>query len=64
MKEIFFETSEFINDLIGWFAGAAISDVLSHYSADWAREGGDPCLPVPWSWVRCSSDPLPRIVSM
>lgn len=50
---------------IGCFAGEAISSVLSHYSsADWAQEGGDPCLPVPWSWIRCSSDIQPRIVSM
>ncbi|XP_020238108.1 probable LRR receptor-like serine/threonine-protein kinase At1g67720 isoform X2 [Cajanus cajan] len=45
--------------------GEVISSVLSHYSsADWAQEGGDPCLPVPWSWVRCSSDQQPKIVSI
>jgi hypothetical protein len=50
---------------VGWFAGEAISSVLSHYSSEnWAQEGGDPCLPVPWSWVRCSSDQQPRIVLM
>lgn len=50
---------------MGFFVGATISNILSHYSAeDWAQEGGDPCLPVPWSWVRCNSDPQPRIVSM
>ncbi|XP_004493940.1 probable LRR receptor-like serine/threonine-protein kinase At1g67720 isoform X1 [Cicer arietinum] len=44
---------------------AAISGVLSRFSsADWTQEGGDPCLPVPWSWVRCSSDPQPRIISI
>ncbi|XP_027928135.1 probable LRR receptor-like serine/threonine-protein kinase At1g67720 isoform X2 [Vigna unguiculata] len=49
----------------GSLDGATISSVLSHYSAaDWAKEGGDPCLPVPWSWVRCNSDPQPRIVSI
>ncbi|KAK7337025.1 hypothetical protein VNO77_17583 [Canavalia gladiata] len=49
----------------GSLDGTAISSVLSHYSsADWAQEGGDPCLPVPWSWVRCNSDPQPRIVSI
>ncbi|KAL2323296.1 hypothetical protein Fmac_027675 [Flemingia macrophylla] len=32
--------------------GEVISGVLSHYSsADWAQEGGDPCLPVSWSWL-------------
>ncbi|XP_052728660.1 probable LRR receptor-like serine/threonine-protein kinase At1g67720 isoform X2 [Vigna angularis] len=49
----------------GSLDGATISSILSHYSeADWAKEGGDPCLPVPWSWVRCNSDPQPRIVSI
>ncbi|KAK7396544.1 hypothetical protein VNO78_17625 [Psophocarpus tetragonolobus] len=49
----------------GSLDGATIYSVLSHYStADWAQEGGDPCLPVPWSWVRCNSDPQPRIVSI
>ncbi|KAK2418076.1 putative LRR receptor serine/threonine-protein kinase [Trifolium repens] len=44
---------------------AAISGVLSRYSsANWTQEGGDPCLPVPWSWVHCSSDPQPRIISI
>ncbi|KAG1339149.1 putative LRR receptor-like serine/threonine-protein kinase [Cocos nucifera] len=37
----------------------------SHYQlAVWAQEGGDPCLPTPWSWVKCSSDPQPRIISI
>ncbi|CAL0321375.1 unnamed protein product [Lupinus luteus] len=45
--------------------GDAISSVLSNYTpAEWANEGGDPCLPVPWSWVHCSSDPQPRIISI
>ncbi|KAL5067918.1 hypothetical protein RYX36_018805 [Vicia faba] len=45
--------------------GEAISSVISQYSSkDWANEGGDPCLPVPWSWILCSSDQQPRIVSV
>ncbi|XP_027364960.1 probable LRR receptor-like serine/threonine-protein kinase At1g67720 [Abrus precatorius] len=45
--------------------GEAILSVLSQYSsADWAQEGGDPCLPVPWSWIRCNTDQQPRIVSI
>lgn len=45
--------------------GAIISNVVSRYSSmDWTKEGGDPCLPVPWSWVRCNPDYQPRIVSM
>ncbi|GMI71272.1 Salt Induced Malectin-like domain-containing Protein1 [Hibiscus trionum] len=44
---------------------AVVSNVVTHYpSADWAQEGGDPCLPVPWSWVRCNSDGQPKIVSI
>ncbi|RZC78812.1 hypothetical protein C5167_003047 [Papaver somniferum] len=43
----------------------AFAGLVSHYPlADWAREGGDPCLPVPWSWVNCNSDPQPRITSI
>ncbi|XVE76247.1 hypothetical protein DITRI_Ditri12bG0157100 [Diplodiscus trichospermus] len=38
--------------------------VILYSSADWAQEGGDPCLPVPWSWVRCNSDRQPKILSI
>ncbi|KAJ8631473.1 hypothetical protein MRB53_024796 [Persea americana] len=42
-----------------------ISNLTSLYpQADWAQEGGDPCLPVPSSWVQCNSDPQPKIVSI
>ncbi|KAJ4979914.1 hypothetical protein NE237_010694 [Protea cynaroides] len=52
-----------IND--GSLDGIVVADLMSHYStADWAQEGGDPCLPVPWSWVQCNTDPQPRIVSI
>ncbi|KAJ0519221.1 putative protein kinase RLK-Pelle-LRR-I-1 family [Helianthus annuus] len=30
----------------------------------WAQEGGDPCLPVAVSWVECSSDSEPKIISV
>ena len=33
-------------------------------SSDWALEGGDPCLPVPWTWVKCSLDAQPRVTAM
>ncbi|KAK7285102.1 hypothetical protein RJT34_19861 [Clitoria ternatea] len=59
------EINSYLEKNDGSLDGAAISSVLSHYSsADWAQEGGDPCLPVPWSWVQCNSDPQPRIVSI
>nr|AMM42843.1 LRR-RLK [Vernicia fordii] len=45
--------------------GEVIASVISLYtSADWAQEGGDPCLPVPWSWLQCNSDAQPRIVKI
>ncbi|KAF7818578.1 putative LRR receptor-like serine/threonine-protein kinase [Senna tora] len=58
------EINKYLEKNDGSVDGAAISEVISHYSADWAQEGGDPCLPVPWSWVHCSSDPQPRLVSI
>ncbi|XP_077239571.1 putative LRR receptor-like serine/threonine-protein kinase At1g67720 [Tasmannia lanceolata] len=36
----------------------------SYPLADWAQEGGDPCLPVPWSWVHCNLDMQPRVTSI
>ncbi|XP_041026706.1 probable LRR receptor-like serine/threonine-protein kinase At1g67720 isoform X1 [Juglans microcarpa x Juglans regia] len=45
--------------------GTVIENVASYYpSVDWAQEGGDPCLPVPWSWVLCDSNPQPRITKI
>ncbi|KAK4481045.1 hypothetical protein RD792_011914 [Penstemon davidsonii] len=38
--------------------------IRAYSSAEWAQEGGDPCIPAPWSWVRCSSDPQLRITSI
>lgn len=32
--------------------------------SDWALEGGDPCLPVPWTWVQCSLDARPRVTAI
>ncbi|KAG4970499.1 hypothetical protein JHK85_036920 [Glycine max] len=59
------EINEYLEKNDGSPDGEVISSVLSHYfSADWAQEGGDPCLPVPWSWVRCSSDQQPKIISI
>lgn len=46
-------------------AEVVIANIVAQYSSkDWAQEGGDPCLPVPWSWADCNSDPQPRIISM
>ncbi|CAN6934014.1 unnamed protein product [Brassica oleracea var. botrytis] len=32
--------------------------------SDWANEGGDPCIPVLWSWVSCSSTSPPRVTKI
>lgn len=46
-------------------AATAMGSFVSRYQeADWAREGGDPCVPASWSWVQCNSDQQPRVVSM
>ncbi|OIW01625.1 hypothetical protein TanjilG_22669 [Lupinus angustifolius] len=59
------ELNKYLEKNDGSLDGDAMSSVLSQYtSAELANEGGDPCLPVPWSWVRCSLDPRPRIVSI
>ncbi|WOH06046.1 hypothetical protein DCAR_0625469 [Daucus carota subsp. sativus] len=59
------EINKYLKKSEGSFDELAISGVVSSYSsADWAQEGGDPCLPVPWSWVQCNSDSQPRITSI
>ncbi|XWS66941.1 hypothetical protein CRYUN_Cryun05aG0243500 [Craigia yunnanensis] len=57
------EINRYLEKNDGSMDGAIIANVVILYSsADWAQEGGDPCLPVPWSWVRCNSDRQPKIV--
>ncbi|XP_042426582.1 probable LRR receptor-like serine/threonine-protein kinase At1g67720 isoform X2 [Zingiber officinale] len=42
-----------------------MANFVSHYPlANWAQEGGDPCLPASWTWVNCSSDSQPKIISI
>ncbi|CAA2958066.1 probable LRR receptor-like serine threonine-kinase At1g67720 [Olea europaea subsp. europaea] len=55
------EINKYLKMSDGSLDGPVIAAVTSAYS--WA-EGGDPCLPVPWSWVKCNSEPQPRIVSI
>ncbi|KAJ1695523.1 hypothetical protein LUZ63_012221 [Rhynchospora breviuscula] len=44
---------------------SSIDLLASRYSyASWAQEGGDPCLPIPRSWVRCTDDLQPSISSI
>ncbi|KAA8518805.1 hypothetical protein F0562_016421 [Nyssa sinensis] len=59
------EINKYVKKNDGSLDGSVIASVVSVYSsAEWAKEGGDPCLPVPWSWVLCNSDPQPRITSI
>ncbi|KAK3016665.1 hypothetical protein RJ639_006760 [Escallonia herrerae] len=59
------EINKYLKKSDGSLDGLVIASVVSLYStADWAQEGGDPCLPVTWSWVQCNADPQPRITSI
>ncbi|EXC16282.1 putative LRR receptor-like serine/threonine-protein kinase [Morus notabilis] len=58
------EINKYLEKNEGSLDGPIAANLVSHYSSDWAQEGGDPCLPVSWSWVRCNTDPQPRIVSI
>ncbi|KAL0375124.1 UNVERIFIED_CONTAM: putative LRR receptor-like serine/threonine-protein kinase [Sesamum radiatum] len=59
------EINKYLRKSDGSADGPLLAAVTSAYSsADWAQEGGDPCLPAPWSWVQCSSDPQPRVTSI
>ncbi|KFK41178.1 hypothetical protein AALP_AA2G095700 [Arabis alpina] len=44
----------------------SVLDALCSMSpdSDWANEGGDPCIPVLWSWVNCSSTSPPRVTKI
>ncbi|XVF76520.1 hypothetical protein PTKIN_Ptkin13bG0272200 [Pterospermum kingtungense] len=59
------EINKYLEKNDGSLDGAIIASVVTLYSyANWAQEGGDPCLPVPWSWVKCNSDGHPKITSI
>lgn len=59
------EINKYLKKSDGSADGTLLAAIIMPYSsAKWANEGGDPCLPVPWSWVQCSSDPQPRITSI
>ncbi|EAY97114.1 hypothetical protein OsI_19040 [Oryza sativa Indica Group] len=39
--------------------------LVSRYPQEsWAQEGGDPCLPASWSWIQCSTEKAPRVLSI
>ncbi|XWS34657.1 hypothetical protein CRYUN_Cryun21dG0056500 [Craigia yunnanensis] len=43
-----------------------VLNAIRYMSAEsvWANEGGDPCVPAHWEWVKCSSTIPPRIKKM
>nr|XP_043631888.1 probable LRR receptor-like serine/threonine-protein kinase At1g67720 [Erigeron canadensis] len=59
------EISKYVEISDGSFDGPVAASLVSGYkSLNWAQEGGDPCLPVPWSWLECNSDGQPKIISI
>ncbi|GAA0158872.1 hypothetical protein LIER_15789 [Lithospermum erythrorhizon] len=59
------EINKYLRRTDGSLDAPLIAALTSRYTtANWAQEGGDPCLPVPRSWISCSSDPQPRITSI
>ncbi|KAI7724833.1 hypothetical protein M8C21_006947, partial [Ambrosia artemisiifolia] len=59
------EISRYLQISDGSIDGAVAASLVSGYkSLDWAQEGGDPCLPVAWSWVECNLDSEPKIISV
>ncbi|KAL0720932.1 hypothetical protein Bca4012_035531 [Brassica carinata] len=59
------EISKYLQKSDGSVDATVMANVASLYpSTEWGQEGGDPCLPSPWSWVVCNSDPQPRVVAV
>ncbi|KAG6500627.1 hypothetical protein ZIOFF_040475 [Zingiber officinale] len=57
-----FEIYKYMEINYGSLDALTMESFVSHYPKEvWAQEGGDPCLPAPWSWVQCNSDPQPQI---
>lgn len=60
-----FEIYKYIRIELGSPDAPVMASLASRYPlADWAMEGGDPCLPSPWSWVKCTSEAQPRVISI
>ncbi|CAI9273327.1 unnamed protein product [Lactuca saligna] len=59
------EISRYLEIADASFDVGVVASIVSVYkSLEWAQEGGDPCLPVPWSWLECDSDPQPKVISI
>ncbi|KAG6530551.1 hypothetical protein ZIOFF_012792 [Zingiber officinale] len=50
-----FEIYKYMEINYGSLDALTMESFVSHYPKEvWAQEGGDPCLPAPWSWVQFS----------
>lgn len=59
------EVNKYVQINYGTEDAAVLASLTTLYpSSDWALEGGDPCLPVPWTWVQCSLDSRPRVTAI
>jgi len=59
------EINKYVQINYGTQDAAVLASLITLYpSSDWALEGGDPCLPVPWTWVKCSLDAQPRVTAI
>ncbi|KAJ4807577.1 Leucine-rich repeat protein kinase family protein [Rhynchospora pubera] len=59
------EIYKYLEINLGSLDATTMASFASNYpQAVWAQEGGDPCLPASWTWVQCSADPQPRVVSI
>ncbi|CAM0145910.1 unnamed protein product [Urochloa decumbens] len=61
-----FEIYKYVHIDLGSPDAPVMAALASRYP--WAMEGGDPCIPSPWSWLRCtsaaSSSSEPRVISI
>lgn len=59
------EINKYLKISDGSLDGEVAASLVSGYKLlDWAQEGGDPCLPVAWSWLECNLDREPKIISI
>ncbi|XP_015693981.1 probable LRR receptor-like serine/threonine-protein kinase At1g67720 [Oryza brachyantha] len=44
--------------------GVAMEALAAAWRAQEEEEGGDPCVPSAWSWIRCSTSSPPRVIAI
>uniref|UniRef100_A0A0E0MLA0 Malectin-like domain-containing protein n=1 Tax=Oryza punctata TaxID=4537 RepID=A0A0E0MLA0_ORYPU len=59
------EVYKYIQLTMGSHDANNMAILVSRYPQEsWAQEGGDPCLPASWSWIQCSSEKAPTVLSI